>query len=128
MPQPALLITDPDCGFCQRSAGWLESKFSGNWRNSPSHSDLLQEYGITAEQAQQSVWLVEFDSAGTPSRSAGAAAVARVVAMHGGIWRAAKLFAYPPLVWLAQPVYKLIARNRHRLPGATAACELPRRR
>ena len=126
MSEPGLLITDPDCGFCQRSAGWLESKFSGDWRNSPAHRDLLQAYGITTEQAQQSVWLVEFDSEGNAIRSAGAAAVARVVAMHDGIWRAAKLFAYPPLIWLAQTVYKLIARNRHRLPGATPACELPR--
>jgi hypothetical protein len=31
-----------------------------------------------------------------------------------------------PVAALAWPVYRWIARNRHRLPGGTAACAMPR--
>ena len=30
----------------------------------------------------------------------------------------------PPLRWLAPYLYRLIARNRHRLPGGTPACAI----
>jgi predicted DCC family thiol-disulfide oxidoreductase YuxK len=31
----------------------------------------------------------------------------------------------PPVRWLAAGVYRLIANNRQRMPGGTAACALP---
>lgn len=35
-----------------------------------------------------------------------------------------QLIVNPPISWLARPVYALIAKNRHRLPGSTDACKL----
>jgi len=29
------------------------------------------------------------------------------------------------VLWAAWPMYRWIARNRHRLPGGTATCSLP---
>jgi hypothetical protein len=31
----------------------------------------------------------------------------------------------PPVSWMARPAYWLVARYRHRMPGATDACRLP---
>jgi predicted DCC family thiol-disulfide oxidoreductase YuxK len=31
----------------------------------------------------------------------------------------------PPLRWIAHGVYRLVANNRDRMPGGTAACKLP---
>jgi predicted DCC family thiol-disulfide oxidoreductase YuxK len=42
------------------------------------------------------------------------------------MWRlVGRLIITPPVSWLAGPVYALIARNRHRLPGASDSCRLP---
>ena len=30
-----------------------------------------------------------------------------------------------PVSWLLWPSYRLVSRNRHRLPGGTAACSMP---
>ena len=120
------LITDPDCGFCQKSAGWLQRHFASDWINTPSTPNILQRFDITQEQATTSVWFVLENPDGSLRKSAGAAAVARLIAMRGGAWRIALVATVPPISWASQAVYKLIARNRHRLPGATAACELPK--
>ena len=37
-----------------------------------------------------------------------------------------QLLVTPPFSWAAALGYTLIARFRHRLPGGTAACALPR--
>ena len=36
------------------------------------------------------------------------------------------LIATPPWSWLAAAGYDFVARFRHRLPGGTPACEMPR--
>ena len=44
----------------------------------------------------------------------------------GGAWRPlGRLLGLAPVRAAAWPVYRWIARNRHRLPGGTAACSLP---
>ena len=63
--------------------------------------------------------------------STGPVAIADVLRSARGTrglpWRmAGRLLALRPVLWLAWPAYRLVARNRHRLPGGTAACELPR--
>ena len=120
------LITDPDCGFCQRSAGWLGDHFAGPWKNTPATSAVLERFDITEGQASQAVWFVVTSDGVIVSKHRGSSAVARLISLRGGIWRMARIAEVPPFVWLAQAVYRVIARNRHRMPGATAACELPK--
>jgi predicted DCC family thiol-disulfide oxidoreductase YuxK len=36
------------------------------------------------------------------------------------------LIGVPPFATLARAAYRLVADNRHRLPGGTAQCALPR--
>ena len=42
------------------------------------------------------------------------------------LWRpAGAVLGLRPITALAWPVYRWVARNRHRMPGGTAACALP---
>lgn len=120
------LVTDRDCGFCQSSGAWLERNFGTTWKNTPATAELLERFGITAQEAATSVWFVVTDNNATFKRYSGSDAVARAVTSRGGVWRLALVGTVPPLSWLAQAVYKVIARNRHRLPGASPSCELER--
>jgi predicted DCC family thiol-disulfide oxidoreductase YuxK len=119
---PGYLITDPDCGFCQRSGNWLEKHFGHGWSHTPAAPELLARLQVSAAEAAQSVWLIYTDNEVVTKRYAGSDAVARAISARGGIWRVALIATVPPLSWIAQRVYKLIAQNRHRLPG-TASCE-----
>jgi predicted DCC family thiol-disulfide oxidoreductase YuxK len=57
---------------------------------------------------------------------AGSHAVGKLLVASGGLWRVLGWLALvPPTRWIASGVYRLIADNRHRLPGGTAACSMP---
>lgn len=85
------------------------------------HADL-PALGLTAEQCERAVQWVAADG----RIDAGAAAVARLLLASGGWWAAVgRLMRIPPASWLAGLAYRLVADNRHRLPGGTAACALP---
>ena len=82
----------------------------------------LDALGTTAERAQTEVLWVEPDGA----VAGGAAAFAAWLRFRGGAYallgRAMGLPARPPV---AAAVYRLVARNRSRMPGGTPACALP---
>jgi predicted DCC family thiol-disulfide oxidoreductase YuxK len=126
--QPALLIFDGDCGFCTSAAGWI----SGRWRASTSTAsrpeavpwqqvgeDSLARIGLTPEAAARSAWWVD------PSGGLfeGHRAIGRSLEASYG-WKrwAGKAILAPLFEWLFAGAYRLVARNRHRLPGATPAC------
>ncbi len=120
-----VLIYDGDCGFCTQSAHWLEARLATPitvvpWQQIHDLGDL----GLTVDDVSTAVYWV--DSYGRASR--GDAAVARcLMASKGPLAIVGWLLVLPPISWLAAPAYRLVARNRHRLPGATAACAMPTR-
>ena len=82
----------------------------------------LDALGVTQAEAEEAVQWV---APGRPV-AAGPAAIARLLVDAGSFWRPlGRLLDLPPVRWAAWPVYRLVARNRHRLPGGTAACSLP---
>lgn len=89
----------------------------------------LDTLGLTRDQVTASVRLVGPESTKSTKspnglHASGARAIALVLAMqpHRG-WRAAgHAMLVPPISWLAEGVYRIVARNRHRLPGSTPAC------
>ncbi len=117
------LIFDGECGFCTRCAGWIERR----WTRIPapqaisSHA-LGQEIANLAtpspQQMSESVWWISVDH-----RDAGARAVARALIATSSPWR---LVGYAiinaPLSWVAEPIYRVVARHRHHLPGSTTTC------
>jgi len=122
------LLFDGDCAFCTRSAdvarrllpadsavvAWQFSDLAGAGAGAGA--------GVTAERAQTEVLWIGRDGA----VSGGAAAVAQALRAAGRPWSlAGVLLDAPPLRWVAPFVYRLVAANRHRLPGGTAACRVP---
>jgi predicted DCC family thiol-disulfide oxidoreductase YuxK len=118
-----LLVFDGDCGFCTTSANaakrWLRLPHVEPWQ----FLDLTS-LGLTEAACTEAVQWVGTDGR---VRSAEHAVVA-ALRHAGGVWRPlGALLALPGVRLLAGVVYRLIARNRYRLPGGTAACRLPPR-
>jgi predicted DCC family thiol-disulfide oxidoreductase YuxK len=115
------LVFDGDCGFCTSSAQWLAN---GGRVGIVAWQFLdLDEVGLSVDQVSTSVWWLHDERpVEHSSRAIGRALVAR-----GGVWfLAGRALLVPVVRPLADAVYRLVARNRHRLPGGTPACALPR--
>ncbi|WP_220183288.1 thiol-disulfide oxidoreductase DCC family protein [Sphaerisporangium album] len=115
-----MLVYDGDCGFCHRCVEFGRAHLPAmpparRWQ------DLdLAEHGLTLEQVTESVQLLGPDGL----RASGARAVAVLLAVQPRIgWRVlGRLMLVPPVDLIAEAVYRVVARNRHRLPGSTGAC------
>ncbi|WP_212829686.1 thiol-disulfide oxidoreductase DCC family protein [Catellatospora sp. TT07R-123] len=115
-----LLVYDGDCGFCTRSVLWLRSILSA-WPDARPWQVLdLSALGLTRADADTAVqWI--FPDGGSVS---GVQAFAQLF-RYQPEWRyrlVGRLLGTVPLRYPAAVVYRWIARNRHRLPGGTAAC------
>ncbi len=118
MSDRGVLLFDGDCAFCTNSAHLLE-------RIGPRADVIawqmtdLSVLGVTEEQATEAVRWV---GAGGEVRS-GHEAIAAALGTAGRFWRiAGRTLTLPGVSWIAARVYRLIARNRYRLPGGTPAC------
>ncbi|MBL1098417.1 thiol-disulfide oxidoreductase DCC family protein [Streptomyces coffeae] len=123
-PQP-VLVFDGDCGFCTTSVHFAERRLRPHCAFVPWQCADLQTLGVTQERAEHEVLWV------TPTGTVygGAQAVAKLLLSAGRGWSLlGALLMLPPARWVAQGVYRLIAANRHRMPGGTAACALPNHR
>jgi predicted DCC family thiol-disulfide oxidoreductase YuxK len=118
------LIFDGECGFCTAAARWVSKRWTKPARAvawQQLGEQRLHDLGLTEWDVQHAAYWV--DEQGGLAR--GHAAVARaLVAGEGWIRVAGYLLLAPPLSWLARPGYWLVARYRHRLPGATDSCRL----
>ncbi len=117
----SVLLYDGDCGFCTRAATFLRRHVPTASRIVAWQTTDLPALGVTAQQCTDAV---QFVSSGRVS--AGPVAIAGVLRTSTSRrWRVAgRLLGAPPVLVLAWPVYRLVARYRHRLPGGTAACEI----
>lgn len=107
----AILITDGNCAFCQRTANKLVGIVPTGWMNIPN-TELTNTYGLTQEQLAHSVWLIEQPDA-DPKRYSGAKAVGKILRMRGGLWGALGWLTFiPPASWIAAGMYRLVANNR----------------
>ncbi len=83
---------------------------------------LLERVKLTAEQGMEAAWYV--DESGRRQR--GAAAINAALAELGGVFYLASIaYRIPGLTQIEDAVYAWVARNRHRMPGASDACQLP---
>ena len=112
-----ILVYDGQCGFCVRSARWIGARLPASVRVEPWQSLDLDELDLSAQEAQTAVWWIEDHGTGI-RRARGAEAIGRSLLAAGGVWKlAGLLISRAPLLWLARPVYALVAANRHRLGG-----------
>jgi predicted DCC family thiol-disulfide oxidoreductase YuxK len=116
-----VLIFDGRCGFCTRAARWIRSwDRRGRVRLVPCQRPGAPErYGLTRAQCEEAAWAITPDG----RRHRGAAAV--LAALGGALgWPGLlRLYAFPPIRWLADGLYEQIARHRGRLPGVRPYCE-----
>jgi predicted DCC family thiol-disulfide oxidoreductase YuxK len=119
--QSPLLVYDGDCGFCTSSVRFIERHVKPRCTVTAWQRTDLDALGVTERRAQyEALWVTP---AGTVH--GGHRAVAKALLSAGRGWRIlGALLLTPPVRWLAHGVYRLIADNRHRMPGGTAACSL----
>lgn len=114
-----VLLFDGDCGFCTASVQWLE-----RWVR-PSATIVAWQFtdlaglGVDVHECQASIQWVT-----APGRSTSQAVAAAAVLRTGrALWPAVgRALMVPGIRQVANAVYRLIAANRYRLPGATPAC------
>ncbi|WP_216870854.1 thiol-disulfide oxidoreductase DCC family protein [Modestobacter excelsi] len=125
MPAPTLVF-DGDCAFCTRSAEVARRLLPADVRVEPWQFLDLAALGTTAARARHEVLWIGRDGGVDGGVAGGAPAVALALRAAGLPWSPiGVLLSLPPLRWAAPVLYRLIADNRYRLPGGTAACRVP---
>jgi len=116
----SLLIYDADCGFCTKSAKWLEGHFRDSQATiAPWQSLELGAFGLTESDVTSAAWWVDADG-----KNYGAhLSIARAMRACGGALAVAgACLEYPPVSWVAAPVYRWVARHRNQMPGGSDSC------
>ena len=117
-----VFLYDGDCAFCSSCAAFIGRRVHTRAKVLPWQTVAIEPFGLTVSQCDEAVQWIARDNKVT----SGPQAIARLLIDAGSIWRPLGwLLRIPPISWLAEPIYRLIARNRHRMPGGTAACSLP---
>lgn len=118
-----VLIFDGDCGFCTSTANWIVKHSRISIAAVPYQWARLEEFGLTSQQASAEVQLVSDGSI-----FAGHYCMAKLLKLQPNLLvrLIGKLMTAPGINSISELVYKWIAANRHKLPGGTPACEMPR--
>lgn len=116
-----MFVFDGDCGFCSRYAYWIAARLPADVEVVPWQTiDDLEAIGLTERDVECAAWWVD-----GPDRWRGSDAIARSLIAASGAW---PLLGRLMLVWpfnhLSRVVYRWVADNRGRLPGATPACQV----
>jgi len=127
-PVRPTFVFDGDCAFCSWCARFIERRIHTPARVAAWQRLDLDALGLTADQCADAVQWVD-----AGRTAAGPAAIAELLRRATGpsgrlLWRpAGAVLGTRPTLALAWPAYRWVARNRHRLPGGTAACAPSRR-
>jgi predicted DCC family thiol-disulfide oxidoreductase YuxK len=122
---PFTFIFDGDCAFCTSCARFIERRIHTPATVVAWQFADLDELGLTEAECLEAVQFVA--GAGHTSGPVAIADLLRTATGASGrlLWRPAGwLLARRPVTALAWPAYRWVARNRHRLPGGTAACKV----
>lgn len=122
----SVLIYDGDCAFCTKSVDFGFRHFDAWPESVPSQKftdDQLDELSLSRMAVDAQVWLC---LPGEPPLGGAAAVIAILGLQPNWGWRLVSNFARLPLLsCAAHAIYGWVARNRHKMPGASATCELP---
>jgi len=121
--ESALLVYDGDCAFCTLWVTRLSATLSSFPQTTTSQAADLEALGLSDDDVRDYAWLI------TPTKQrAGAAAFSGLLrGQPQWGWRfLGHLLDTWPVSVLADLGYRFVARFRHRLPGSTASCEIPR--
>jgi predicted DCC family thiol-disulfide oxidoreductase YuxK len=115
------LIFDGDCAFCDRCVTWGLKNLSAFPNPLPFHKLDPSTYGLTQNDVRKAVWLVSGSTV-----LSGARAVAWILkGQKSFAWRwLGRFIDWCPIRPFAAAAYRLVAINRHRLPGASTECKM----
>lgn len=117
-----VLIFDGDCAFCSSSVRFIERRIRKHPECRPWQHLDLSEFGLAQQECERAVQYV--DAQGNVHEAQDAIAELLIDAGRG--WSmCGRLMSLPGVRRLAGVSYRLIARNRHRLPGGTPRCVVP---
>lgn len=114
-----ILIFDGDCGFCTWAVQVTQQRIRPRAVIRPWQHINLNEIGVTREQCAEAVQWVDTSGA----VFSGGRAVSQALLVSPMPWSAlGRFFTLPGVRSLVDLVYRGVAANRSRLPGATPAC------
>ena len=120
-PEDGRLLFDGDCGFCTKSIAWLDARSMLGHPAMPWQSVPEDELPVPVERLTTEVVLELPDG----RVLGGADALAASVRASGSPLRfLGVVVAAAGLRVLARAVYRVIARNRYRMPGSSDACKI----
>jgi predicted DCC family thiol-disulfide oxidoreductase YuxK len=121
--EPPVLLFDGDCAFCSSAARWLQRRVATPTRLVAWQLTDIEALGATEAEVDEAVVMVGVDLL----RTHGPEAIASLLRTStSGAWRGVgAVLSLRPVLAVAWPVYRLIGRNRHRMPGGTPQCSLP---
>lgn len=122
-----LVIYDGDCGICNALRQWAEQRDPADrLQFVPYQTADLDSLapGLDRARASRAVYAVRADG----KRLRGARAIFETLQYIPGTWRVVgRVGVLPPLSWLAEPVYRIIAHHRMRVSRwlGLAECRVP---
>lgn len=118
-----LLVFDGDCAFCTTWVNRLRDLLPWFPEAQPWQWLDREELGLSDHDVTHYVWYLS-----PRARFRGHLALSALLRRQPRIgWRfVGRLIATPPYSWAAAVGYAVVARFRHRLPGGTPACAMPR--
>lgn len=122
------LIYDGDCGFCRACARFVERHVPTPAQVRPWQSVDVAALGLTVAACTEAAQWVAVNELDRRVTASGPAAIAELLKSSSPAWRlVGRLLSSRGALAVGWPVYRWIARNRHRLPGGSAMCALPAR-
>ena len=119
-----IFLFDGDCAFCTSSANLLRQIVKDRFPVTPYQHADLEKLGLTEEACSKAVQY--FDG---KEVHVGSLAIAKALVNSKTTWAIAGLLMQLPVVSSAGfLVYEWVAKNRHKLPGGTPACQIPTER
>jgi len=110
MQEQDWVLWDGDCGFCRRGMQWFARRdVAGRMRMVPYQQapspPMTPELAAACERA---LYVVHPDGSTTRAGRA----ILYMLAVIGHPWPA-RVLSWPPLVWLVELGYRIVAGNRH---------------
>lgn len=120
-PADGRLLFDGDCGFCTKSIAWLDGRSMLGHDAMPWQSVPENELPVSVERLMTEVVL---ELPGGRVLGGADALTASVRASRSPLRFLGVVVAAPGVRVLARAVYRVIARNRYRMPGSSDACKI----
>lgn len=125
MSNKRVLIYDGDCKFCQLSLDFGIRRLATFPPYVAFQKIDPSKFGLTLDQVKTQIWLAS-EGVDSVRPLGGHLAAAEILLMQKNpLYKTLGWFIKtPPTSLVADVVYRWVAKNRHRLPGASRQCKL----